>query len=155
MKRIFRFDQAKDIYLPEYSTTVFTNGCFDILHSGHIEYLQKAKNLGDILIIGLNSDTSVKKLKGQKRPINNENDRALILSNLRFVDYVIIFPQQTPVELIKIIKPDIHVKGGDYKIEDLPETEILNKIQAEIKIIPLKQGYSTTGLIESIKTLYD
>ena len=98
---------------------VFTNGCFDIIHVGHIRYLSKAKELGDILIIGLNSDESVKKLKGEDRPVNCFEDRAILLSSLRFVDSVIMFEEQTPDNLIKQIIPDILVKGGDYKLEDI------------------------------------
>lgn len=93
---------------------VFTNGCFDILHVGHIQYLEEAKSYGDVLIVGLNTDASVRKLKGESRPINNQNDRANILSSLSSVDYVVIFEEETPYELIRLISPDILVKGGDY-----------------------------------------
>ena len=126
---------------------VFTNGCFDIIHRGHITYLKKAKSLGDILIVGLNSDSSVRRIKGGDRPINNQEDRALLLSSLEFVDYVVIFEEDTPYKLIKEIKPDILVKGGDYKIEDVVGREFAN----ETIIIPFLEGYSTTGIIDKVR----
>ncbi len=126
---------------------VFTNGCFDILHRGHITYLNEAKKLGDILIIGLNSDSSVKLLKGNDRPVNNENDRAYILSNLKSVDYIIIFNEETPYNLIKTIKPDILVKGGDYKISEVVGREFAD----ETIVLPFIEGYSTTQLINKVK----
>lgn len=125
---------------------VFTNGCFDILHRGHVEYLQKAKELGDLLVLGLNSDSSVKRLKGESRPINNEKDRAIILSALECVDYIIIFNEDTPLELIKNLKPDILVKGGDYKIENVVGREYAK----ETMIIDFVDGYSTTKIIKNI-----
>ncbi|ACV24353.1 D-glycero-beta-D-manno-heptose 1-phosphate adenylyltransferase [Methanocaldococcus fervens] len=133
---------------------VFTNGCFDILHRGHIEYLNKAKKLGDVLIVGINSDESVKKIKGDKRPIIPLYSRAYVLDNLKAVDFVVPFDEETPIELIKIIKPDVHVKGGDYKEEDLPEAEIVKGYGGEIKIIPLIEGYSTTKIIKWILNKY-
>ncbi|MFA6610589.1 MAG: D-glycero-beta-D-manno-heptose 1-phosphate adenylyltransferase, partial [Candidatus Omnitrophota bacterium] len=98
---------------------VFTNGCFDILHAGHIKYLRKAKSLGDILVVGMNSDSSVRRLKGKSRPVNNEHDRSLILSSLYFVDFVVIFKDATPEHLIERLSPDVLVKGGDWKIKDI------------------------------------
>ena len=127
---------------------IFTNGCFDILHKGHVEYLAKSKDLGDILIIGLNSDKSVKKLKGESRPINNQNSRALLLSSLLFVDAVICFDEDTPLNLIEIIKPDILVKGGDYEKEDIIGYDFVIEIGGEVKIIDLVEGYSTTNIIK-------
>lgn len=128
---------------------VFTNGCFDILHRGHVEYLQKAKELGDLLVLGLNSDSSVKRLKGESRPINNEKDRAIILSALECVDYIIIFEEDTPLELIKNLKPDILVKGGDYKIENV----IGREYAKETMIIDFVDGYSTTKIIKNINNI--
>lgn len=128
---------------------VFTNGCFDILHRGHVEYLQKAKELGDLLVLGLNSDSSVKRLKGESRPINNEKDRAIILSALECVDYIIIFEEDTPLELIKNLKPDILVKGGDYKIENVVGREYAK----ETMIIDFVDGYSTTKIIKNINNI--
>lgn len=128
---------------------VFTNGCFDILHRGHVEYLQKAKELGDLLILGLNSDSSVKRLKGENRPINNEKDRAIVLSALECVDFVIIFDEDTPFELIKNLKPDILVKGGDYKLENV----IGREFAKETILIDFVDGYSTTKTIKNIKNI--
>jgi len=133
---------------------VFTNGCFDIIHRGHIEYLNKAKKLGDVLIIGINSDSSIKKIKGDKRPIIPLYSRAYVLDNIKAVDFVVPFDEETPIELIKIIKPDVHVKGGDYKEEDLPEAEIVKSYGGEIKIIPLIEGFSTTKIIEWVLQKY-
>ncbi|WP_456374024.1 D-glycero-beta-D-manno-heptose 1-phosphate adenylyltransferase [Methanocaldococcus sp.] len=133
---------------------VFTNGCFDIIHRGHVEYLNKAKKLGDVLIVGINSDESVKKIKGNKRPIIPLYSRSYVLDNLKPVDFVVPFDEETPIELIKIIKPDIHVKGGDYKEEDLPEAEIVKSYGGEVKIIPLIEGFSTTNIIEWVLEKY-
>ena len=129
---------------------VFTNGCFDILHRGHVEYLNQAKDLRDLLIIGLNSDDSVKRLKGQDRPINNENDRAFLLDNLKSVDYVIVFNEDTPYNLIKEIIPDFLVKGGDWKEEDIVGYDIVKENGGEVKSLNYVNNYSTTGLIEKI-----
>ncbi|WP_300752340.1 D-glycero-beta-D-manno-heptose 1-phosphate adenylyltransferase [uncultured Brachyspira sp.] len=127
---------------------VFTNGCFDILHRGHVEYLQKARELGDLLVLGLNSDNSVKRLKGNDRPINNETDRAIVLSALECINYISIFDEDTPLELIKIVKPDILVKGGDYKIEDVVGREFAK----ETVLIDFVDGYSTTNIIKKINS---
>lgn len=124
---------------------VFTNGCFDILHVGHVELLKYSKSLGDFLIVGLNSDQSIKKLKGTNRPINCEKDRKKILESLKYVDEVIIFNEETPYELIKKIKPDIIVKGGDY----LPEN-VVGKELAKVIIFNYINGYSTTKIIKNI-----
>lgn len=126
---------------------VFTNGCFDILHAGHIDYLSKAADLGDVLIVGLNNDNSVKKIKGEKRPINDEKSRAIILASLSFVNAVILFEEQTPYNLIKYIQPDILVKASDYKAEDVVGYDILKATGGEVKIIDFLPGYSTS-LIE-------
>ena len=131
---------------------VFTNGCFDILHHGHIDYLSKASDLGDVLIIGVNSDSSVKKLdKGANRPIQNENDRALILSSLQFVEAIIIFNEDTPLELIKAIRPDVLVKGGDWKPEQIAGADVVKAKGGEVVIIPFVEGYSTTDIEKRIK----
>ena len=129
---------------------VFTNGCFDILHTGHVTYLNEAKRQGDILIVGVNSDKSVKRLKGETRPINSENDRAFVLDGLKAVDYTVIFDEDTPEELIACLKPSIHVKGGDYKKEDLPETKIVESYGGEVIILNFVEGKSTTNIIEKI-----
>lgn len=126
---------------------VFTNGCFDILHRGHLTYLQKAASLGNYLVVGLNSDSSVKRLKGEERPINNEEDRALMLTSLRFVDDVVIFTEDTPERLLSELRPDILVKGGDYKAEEVLGREFAGRVE----IIPFVDGYSTTHTIAKIK----
>lgn len=130
---------------------VFTNGCFDILHRGHIEYLQAAADLGDILVVGLNSDASVKRLKGENRPINNQNDRAFALASLVFVDAVIIFDEDTPLELIQRVKPNVLVKGGDYSIGNIVGADFVKNIGGEVQVIPFVDGYSTTQIIEKMK----
>ena len=129
---------------------VFTNGCFDLLHVGHIRYLSQAKKLGDFLIIGLNSDRSVKKLKGKDRPINSFEDRAILLSALNSVDLVIKFEEQTPENLIKDIVPDVLVKGGDYNIEDIVGYQIVIKNGGQVKTLSFYDGYSSTNYIDKI-----
>ena len=129
---------------------VFTNGCFDLLHVGHIRYLSQAKKLGDFLIIGLNSDRSVKKLKGKDRPINSFEDRATLLSALNSVDLVIKFEEQTPENLIKDIVPDVLVKGGDYNIEDIVGYQIVIQNGGKVKTLSFYDGYSSTNYIDKI-----
>ena len=129
---------------------VFTNGCFDLLHVGHIRYLSNAKKLGDFLIIGLNSDESVKILKGQNRPINQFEDRAMLLSALRSVDLVIMFGEQTPENLINKIVPDVLVKGGDYDIEDIAGYHTVIKNGGKVKTLDFYKGYSSTNYIKKI-----
>lgn len=131
-------------------SVVFTNGCFDILHVGHLRYMNEAKRQGDILIVGVNSDASVRRLKGETRPINCENDRAEMLSGLDAVDFTIIFNEDTPMELIEELKPSIHVKGGDYKKDDLPETEVVERNGGEVRILTFIQGKSTTNIVNKI-----
>jgi D-glycero-beta-D-manno-heptose 1-phosphate adenylyltransferase len=130
---------------------VFTNGCFDIIHAGHVRYLQAARQLGDLLIVGLNSDSSVSLLKGPTRPINNQEDRAEVLAALAAVDYVIIFGEQTAEKLIRVIKPNIYVKGGDYVVAKLPESKVIEESGGEIVIIPEVQGRSSSNIIKKIK----
>ncbi|MFN8578783.1 MAG: D-glycero-beta-D-manno-heptose 1-phosphate adenylyltransferase [Candidatus Sericytochromatia bacterium] len=132
-------------------TIALTNGCFDILHIGHARYLKQAKELADILIVGINSDSSVKQLKGENRPINNENDRAELLSYFKFIDYVVIFNEKTADNLLLSIKPDIYVKGGDYTKESLPEKNSIDKINANVAFIDFVNGYSTTNIINRSK----
>lgn len=129
---------------------VFTNGCFDLIHVGHIEYLTKASDLGDKLIIGLNTDDSVKRLKGENRPILDQQARAETLAALFFVDAVIFFDEDTPYQLIKAIQPDILVKGGDYKKDDIVGADIVKNYGGVVGTIPLVQGYSTSKIIEKI-----
>jgi rfaE bifunctional protein nucleotidyltransferase chain/domain len=127
---------------------VSTNGCFDILHRGHVTYLEAAKKLGDVLVIGVNADSRVKTLKGEGRPVNSESDRAYVLAALKCVDFVFIFSEETPKEFLHKLKPHIHAKGGDYKAESLPEFQVLKSFGAEVAIIPFVKGYSTTQTLE-------
>ena len=130
---------------------VFTNGCFDLLHLGHIDYLSKAKDLGDILIIGINTDDSVRRLKGATRPITDENSRSVIIASLQFVNAVVLFDEDTPYELIKQVQPDVLVKGSDYKAEDIVGYDIVKAKEGEIVTIDYLDGYSTTAIIEKLK----
>ena len=132
---------------------VFTNGCFDLLHPGHISYLRAARSLGDALVVGLNSDASIRRLKGSSRPIVPERDRATVLAALQSVDAVVLFGEDTPVRLMRELKPATYVKGGDYPVEDLPEAEVATEIGAEVKILPFEPGYSTTALITKIRSM--
>ena len=134
----------------EGKTFVATNGCFDILHVGHVRYLQKTKSLADFSIVMLNSDKSVKLIKGESRPINNQNDRAEILTSLSCVDYVVLFEEKSPAELLGKIKPDIYTKGADYTLETLPEREIVEKKGIKVEFIDFVQGKSTTNIINKI-----
>ena len=130
---------------------VFTNGCFDILHKGHVTYLNEAKKLGDLLLVGLNSDASVKRLKGPERPINNELDRQFVLSELKAVDFVEIFDQDTPLELILKVKPNILVKGGDWKIDQIVGAKEVLSSGGEVFSLNFVDGYSTTSIIHKIQ----
>lgn len=132
---------------------VFTNGCFDILHRGHVTYLNQARDLGDFLIVGINSDESVKRLKGPERPVNMLEDRAYVLSALKSVDYVIPFEEDTPLNLINLIMPDILVKGGDYTIDRIIGAQEVLANGGKVEIIPFVPGKSTSAIIDTIKTL--
>ncbi|MBD3185159.1 D-glycero-beta-D-manno-heptose 1-phosphate adenylyltransferase [Candidatus Poribacteria bacterium] len=134
---------------------VTTNGCFDVLHVGHIRYLQAAKELGDILVIAVNSDDSVKTLKGDKRPLVTEDERAEMLAALECVDYVMIFPELTPVEFLEELRPHIHVKGGDYALDQVIEFETVKAIGAEMHLVSGVPGKSTTDLIKLIVKRYE
>ena len=131
-------------------TVVATNGCFDILHVGHVRYLQKTKSFADYSIVLLNSDKSVRSIKGEGRPINNEQDRAEILCALSCVDYVVLFDEDSPRNLLDEIKPDVYTKGADYSMETLPEADIMHKNGTKVEFIEFVQGKSTTGIIENI-----
>ncbi|ACF14393.1 rfaE bifunctional protein [Chloroherpeton thalassium ATCC 35110] len=133
---------------------VFTNGCFDILHAGHVQYLNQAKALGDVLIIGLNADASVRRLKGEKRPINSEEDRAFVLNGLKAVDAVVVFEEDTPLELIQALLPDVLVKGGDWAIDKIVGREVVEANGGKVKTISFLDGRSTTGTIEKILIAY-
>lgn len=132
-------------------TTVLTNGCFDLIHRGHILTLTGARSQGDLLIVALNTDESVRKLKGPARPVTSQEDRAFVMAALACVDYVTFFGEETPVETIRILAPRVHVKGGDYKPEDLPEREIVLSLGGRLVVLPFEQGYSTTAILEKSK----
>ena len=142
---------ACDTVRADGATIVFTNGCFDILHAGHVRYLTAAAEFGDFLVIGLNSDASVRRLKGESRPVVSEADRAEVLDALRAVDIVTIFDEPTAEELIRLVRPDIYVKGGDYSLDTLPEAKIVQAAGGCVEFIPLVEGRSTTNVIERIK----
>lgn len=129
---------------------VWTNGCFDLLHLGHIDYLSKAKDQGDILIVGVNSDESVKRIKKAGRPITDQRSRSMIIAALSFVDVVVLFDEDTPYEMIKLIQPDILVKGSDYKAEDIVGYDIVKAKGGEVVTIDFLEGYSTTSIEEKI-----
>lgn len=150
---MFSFNDKEKIFLTNNKNKkiVFTNGCFDILHSGHVAYLNDAKSQGEILIVGLNSDLSVKRLKGETRPINNEIDRKFVLENLKAVDFVFIFEDDTPLGLIEAVNPKVLVKGGDWKISEIVGSEFVISNGGEVKSLIFKEGYSTTNLISQIK----
>ena len=132
---------------------VFTNGCFDLLHQGHIDYLSRAADLGNVLIIGLNTDESVKRIKGEGRPVQDEYSRALVLASLRFVDAVVLFNEDTPYDLIKAIQPDTLVKGSDYKAEQIVGYDVVTQKGGNVVTIDYLEGFSTTGLIAKINSL--
>lgn len=135
------------------NTIVFTNGCFDIVHPGHIHSLSEAKALGSILIVGVNSDASVRRLKGSKRPIQLEDERALIVASFSFVDFVVIFEDDTPFRLIEKIEPGVLVKGGDYKLDEIVGSDIVIEKGGQVLMIPFLTGFNTTKTIEKIKSL--
>ena len=131
---------------------VFTNGCFDILHAGHVQYLERARNLGDFLVVGLNSDRSVRKLKGKGRPVNSQNDRALVLAGLTAVDCVTIFDEETPLNLIQKVRPHILVKGADWSINSIAGAQEVKSWGGKVKLIPLLKGRSSSGILKKIKS---
>ena len=150
-------DELKDLrqlraqYRREGKTVVFTNGCFDILHAGHVRYLNEAKQQGDILIVGLNGDESVRCLKGAGRPVNPAPDRAEVLSGLRAVDHVVEFGEATAEELVRQLQPDVYVKGGDYSLENLPESAIVSEYGGRTVLVSLVPGRSTTEVIRRLQ----
>lgn len=132
---------------------VFTNGCFDILHQGHIDYLAKAAGLGDVLLVGLNADDSVRRIKGASRPVQNQESRAMILAALQFVSAVVLFDEDTPYQLIQAVQPDFLVKGSDYKAQDIVGYDVVAAKGGEVVTIDFLEGHSTTGIIQRIKDL--
>lgn len=156
MKKIIEnseIEQLAQQLKAESKTIALTNGCFDILHIGHARYLKEAKKLADILIVGINSDLSVKKIKGENRPINNQDDRTELLSYFEFIDYLVIFTEPTADDLILKIKPDFYVKGGDYTKESLPENQSVDAVNAQVAFIDFVKGYSTTNIIKLSKSI--
>jgi rfaE bifunctional protein nucleotidyltransferase chain/domain len=137
----------------DHQKIVFTNGCFDLLHAGHIAYLSEAASLGDKLIVGLNNDTSVTSIKGSERPINNETTRSLLLASMFFIDAVVLFNDDTPLEIIKIILPDVLVKGGDYTVENIVGALETIENGGKVEVLSFLPGYSSTAIINKIKTL--
>lgn len=135
----------------EGKTVVTTNGCFDILHVGHVRYLEKTKSFADVLIVLLNSDKSVRSIKGPSRPVNNEDDRAEILCALNVVDYVVMFDEDSPRNLLDEIKPDVYTKGADYTMETLPEADIMRKNNTRVEFIEFVQGKSTTNVLKKVR----
>jgi rfaE bifunctional protein nucleotidyltransferase chain/domain len=154
LDRLYTIDQITELraqWRAAGKTVVFTNGCFDILHRGHVTYLNAARELGDILLVGLNSDPSVTRLKGQPRPFMNEEDRAFMLLNLRSVDGVIIFGEDTPAQLIDAVIPDILIKGGDYSHDDIVGWQTVEKHGGKVITIPLVAGRSTSNIVQKIQ----
>ena len=133
---------------------VFTNGCFDLLHAGHVKYLQKARSLGDLLVLGLNSDASVRRLKGAKRPLIDQDERAHLLAALDCIDYVTVFDEDTPLELITALKPHILAKGGDYSLDGVVGRDVVESYGGRVELITFVDGKSTTNIIERILELY-
>ena len=144
----------REKFKEENKKVVFTNGVFDIIHSGHIDYLIKAKALGDILIVGLNSDSSVKRIKGEKRPIINQTERAFVLSNLKPVDYVVLFEEDTPLELIKALIPDVLVKGADWALDKIVGSDVVLSTGGEVKNISFVNDQSTSRIVDLILSRY-
>ena len=153
MGKVVKLDELLNIVeelKKQNKTIVTTNGCFDILHAGHVRYLNQAKSFGDILVLLLNSDSSVRKIKGPSRPLNCEEDRAEIIAGLYAVDYVVIFDEETPMNMLAQIKPHVHVKGGDYTEETLPEAKIIKDGGGRVEFIKFLEGRSTTNIINKI-----
>jgi len=153
IKTLKELKQIVDKLKKQGKKIVFTNGCFDLLHVGHIRYLQKAKKLGDILIVAINSDDSVKKIKGKSRPIIPAEERSEVIAALECVDYVVIFHETLPNRVIETLKPDIHVKGGDYSVNELPEAKIVKSYGGKVIILGKVEGHSTSEIIRRIKAL--
>ena len=151
IKKIVPFDQIESLFTDSFRKThklVFTNGCFDVLHRGHIYYLSRAREHGDLLVLGLNSDESVSRLKGPGRPVNQQQARAEVLGGLAFVDHIVIFPEETPLNLINAVRPHVLIKGGDYKVDEIVGYQQVRSWGGEVKTIPLLEGYSSTSIID-------
>jgi len=153
IKTLTELKQIVDKLKRQGKKIVFTNGCFDLLHIGHVRYLQEAKNLGDVLIVAVNSDDSVKKIKGEGRPIIPAEERSEVIAALGCVDYVVIFHETLPNRVIGTLKPDVHVKGGDYSIDELPEAKIVKSYGGKVIILGKVEGHSTSEIIRRVKAL--
>jgi rfaE bifunctional protein nucleotidyltransferase chain/domain len=154
IQKTITLDEAAKLFDPAFRSEnkiVFTNGCFDLLHRGHIYLLSRARELGDLLIVGLNSDASVSKLKGPDRPVNNQESRAEVLGALAFVDYIIVFEEDTPLDMIVTLEPDILIKGGDYKLEDIVGHQEVISSGGSVETIPMLEGYSSSSIIDRKK----
>ncbi|PID61254.1 MAG: D-glycero-beta-D-manno-heptose 1-phosphate adenylyltransferase [Ignavibacteriae bacterium] len=150
LKNLSEIIEIKNKLKSENKKIVFTNGCFDIIHAGHVDYLIKAKKQGDVLIVGLNSDDSIRRLKGESRPIVPQTERAFILNNLKPVDYVVLFEEETPINLIEKIVPDILIKGGDWKIDNIVGKDVVEKSGGVVKTIEFVTAQSTTNIIQKV-----
>jgi rfaE bifunctional protein nucleotidyltransferase chain/domain len=155
-KKIVKLDALASLvnsWKADHKRIVFTNGCFDLLHAGHIAYLSEAASLGDKLIVGLNNDASVTSIKGLERPINDEKTRSLLLASMFFIDAVVLFKDDTPLEVIKVVMPDVLVKGGDYAIENIVGASEIIENGGKVEVLSFLPGYSSTAIINKIKTL--
>lgn len=146
-----QLQQQLEVWRTQGQKIVFTNGCFDLLHLGHVDYLEKARQLGDKLVLGLNTDASISRIKGPSRPLQDEMSRARVMASLLFVDAVVLFNDDTPLELIKAVQPDILVKGDDYAVEQIVGHEVVMARGGEVKTVPLVKGYSTTNIVNKIE----
>lgn len=154
-EKVYSIEEAVEIFGPTRKfTLVFTNGCFDLLHRGHIEYLYSARSLGDRLLVAINTDSSVKRIKGDNRPLVNQDDRAAIVASLEMVDAVILFDDDTPRKIIRCLAPDVLVKGGDYSVEQVVGAEEVEKYGGRVCIVPIVSGYSTTILKDKIDEIF-
>jgi D-beta-D-heptose 7-phosphate kinase/D-beta-D-heptose 1-phosphate adenosyltransferase len=150
VRKLITSREALSLFSPEFrrrNKIVFTNGCFDVLHRGHVYYLSKAREMGDLLVVGLNSDRSVSRLKGEGRPLNKQNARAEVLGALGMVDYIILFEEDTPLELIKTLAPDLLVKGGDYRVQEIVGYSEVTSGGGQVVTIPILEGYSSSSII--------
>lgn len=151
IKKIIPFDRVESLFsdsFREQHKLVFTNGCFDVLHRGHIYYLSRARELGDLLVLGLNSDESVSRLKGPGRPVNQQQARAEVLGGLAFVDHIVIFTEDTPLNLINAVRPHVLIKGGDYKVDEIVGYQEVKSWGGKVTTIPLLEGYSSSSIID-------
>jgi rfaE bifunctional protein nucleotidyltransferase chain/domain len=150
-----QLQQQLQVWRSQGQKIVFTNGCFDLLHLGHVDYLEKSRQLGDKLVLGLNTDASISRIKGPNRPLQDEMSRARVMASLLFVDAVVLFDDDTPLELIKAVQPDILVKGDDYTIENIVGQEVVTARGGEVKTVPLVKGYSTTNIVKKIENQHN